>query len=77
MTRPLVRSSPVTGSAEWAAEADVAADAGVDEPVDPPLPAPVLDGDVVVAAGVPELDTVGDVAAAGAASTTTVPCMNG
>jgi hypothetical protein len=78
MASPLVRSSPVTGSAEWGTGADVVAGAGVGEPVDPLLPAPVLvDGDVVVPAGAPELGTVGDVAAAGAASTTTVPCMNG
>jgi hypothetical protein len=78
MASPLVRSSPVTGSAEWATGAEAVDGAGVDEPVEPVLPAVLLvDGADAAPAGAPELDTAGVVVVAGAACTTMVPCMNG
>jgi len=80
MASPGLRSSPVTGSAGCAA-ARVGVDGGrVAEPEEPPVPEPAAVDGVVEAlldppAAEPEL--AGAPAAAGAASTTIVPCMNG
>ena len=88
MASPVLRSSPVTGSVGWAtgaagvdcAGAAAADRAGAAEPEEPPVPEPPL-VDGVVAASVdlpaPEPELVGAGGAAGAASTTIVPCMNG